>query len=510
MIETTVPQTLSSSRTDITLGTINVLNVKHYHSQKNPDAPKLPKGVLVLQRPQTLSNPYKVSIYGRNGCLRLFRWELFQHIQWGGLPDWAVVADEGKMPREIHALGKWQMAPNTFERFEELATRVARGETLNLACSCKPLDCHLDVIKGAIEWFNSQRISKGWTLPPIIDIPIDKEVKATALPKANKLTLPCITLKRPWPTAILKWGKRLENRSWKPNLSPGDQLLIHAGSGWDKDGALWLKMQGFDVGEESDHPKGIVAIAQFDGVIESSEDLWWIGPLGWKLSNVRLLEPIPAKGKQNLWSVTIEKSVIDNAIVVDSFICVERINANKKQEKSFVLPNDPPCNSECNREVQSYSGSEKLGVNHDLNGTIPQNSWAQVQKIRCGASPSTCTARSSGGDVNENPYKYDSRAYGDALRGNYPHIQQWLDGAGDEMVENEWLVFAMDAVNRGSMPMLEVAALGGLQCPSRSVEFISQFADGQKPKLFSLFRIAIASAANPIPIKEWALTLGIT
>jgi hypothetical protein len=39
-----------------------------------------------------------------------------------------------------------------------------------------------------------------------------------------------ITLRHPWPWAILAMGKRIENRTWEPKgLRPGDRFAIHGG-----------------------------------------------------------------------------------------------------------------------------------------------------------------------------------------------------------------------------------------------------------------------------------------
>lgn len=112
-----------------------------------------------------------------------------------------------------------------------------------------------------------------------------------------------ITLKRPWPTAIAEWGKDIENRTWKPRLAEGSDLLIHAGKGWDQSGANWLVSRDCPVCEEDFYPAGvIVAIATYEGWTTSSQSEWFVGPIGWKLSNVRKLkEQIPAKGKLGIW-----------------------------------------------------------------------------------------------------------------------------------------------------------------------------------------------------------------
>lgn len=47
------------------------------------------------------------------------------------------------------------------------------------------------------------------------------------------MPLKAITLHRPWPYAILRLGKRIENRGWECPLPHGAWLAIHAGKTYD-------------------------------------------------------------------------------------------------------------------------------------------------------------------------------------------------------------------------------------------------------------------------------------
>ena len=140
-----------------------------------------------------------------------------------------------------------------------------------------------------------------------------------------------LTLHRPWPNAIFKYGKDIENRSWPPPLSViGRQIAIHAGKAVD--GAGIVKLLEIERGAEAafamdahrlaGNPQEIVGVVTIKGYIlitrtglkmschlDPSElavmsSSWFSGPYGWVLSNPQLLKkPISCKGYQRLWNV---------------------------------------------------------------------------------------------------------------------------------------------------------------------------------------------------------------
>lgn len=111
-----------------------------------------------------------------------------------------------------------------------------------------------------------------------------------------------ITLKNPWAHLIAHRGKDVENRSWMPHAGV-DQLLIHAGKGWDEvDG----------VSRDGVITSAIVAVADLAFACNTSRyvlvphcgcGIWARGEqCHWKLANiVALPEPVPAVGRQGLW-----------------------------------------------------------------------------------------------------------------------------------------------------------------------------------------------------------------
>jgi hypothetical protein len=114
-----------------------------------------------------------------------------------------------------------------------------------------------------------------------------------------------ITLYRPWAGAIAHLGKDIENRSWQCPLPVGDWIGIHAGAKWDEDAADWIQRTTYQDVSESDHPQGLVAIAEFLGNTNDSDSPWKIeGQVGWKLGRVIALDaPIQCRGQMKLWNI---------------------------------------------------------------------------------------------------------------------------------------------------------------------------------------------------------------
>lgn len=131
-----------------------------------------------------------------------------------------------------------------------------------------------------------------------------------------------LTIKHPWAFAIAHWGKRIENRTWKPPKSLiGKRFAIHGGKVPTSRSELeGVRRQFNSLVEEFGLPKyringditlrdvmtpGIVCTAILDGWTSHTVDPWFDGSgYGWILSNVTVIaEPIPIKGAQGLWNV---------------------------------------------------------------------------------------------------------------------------------------------------------------------------------------------------------------
>lgn len=110
-----------------------------------------------------------------------------------------------------------------------------------------------------------------------------------------------LTLYRPWPNAIAHHGKRIENRTWAPPGSIiGQQLAIHAGKKVDKEAVEELGIEPGTAG-------AIVAVVTVLGWVKElkanhPQAMWFCGPCGWVLSDVRPLSLlVPCCGAQGLW-----------------------------------------------------------------------------------------------------------------------------------------------------------------------------------------------------------------
>jgi hypothetical protein len=115
-----------------------------------------------------------------------------------------------------------------------------------------------------------------------------------------------------WAAAIVRGLKPTENRSWAPNLAPGDVLHIHAGARRPSaaDRAALLK-QLADAGLSPSRadallaaPAGrVVGSVVFDGVDTEQRTPWDVAGLQhWRLSSPTILAGPALSGRLGLWS----------------------------------------------------------------------------------------------------------------------------------------------------------------------------------------------------------------
>lgn len=125
-----------------------------------------------------------------------------------------------------------------------------------------------------------------------------------------------LTLRQPWAYAMVRLGKRIENRSWAPGrVMLGHWIAIHAGVRLDNAACDRLECyhslpNEFDVGV-------VVAVARLDRIVRSSAELraiaptqlcWYTGRAGWYFGRVLALSnPVPCRGRLNLWNLTPEQ-----------------------------------------------------------------------------------------------------------------------------------------------------------------------------------------------------------
>jgi hypothetical protein len=137
-----------------------------------------------------------------------------------------------------------------------------------------------------------------------------------------------LSVRQPWATAIARWEKPVENRTWLTAYR--GPIAIHAASSWDRSGEsapacldayarlsgaqedqiLSTRLRGrLDSEDQALFPrKALVAVGLLSGCHQCSSGSCspWAaaGQWHWELSDIRALpEPIPALGQQGLWKL---------------------------------------------------------------------------------------------------------------------------------------------------------------------------------------------------------------
>lgn len=127
-----------------------------------------------------------------------------------------------------------------------------------------------------------------------------------------------LTLTRPWPYAFTngpgEYRKRIENRSWAvPMFLRGIPIALHAGKGWGDLDYYKLSeiMTPHVVPYKLSHPHSVIfavcsirtCVHPDDQRVKPEQKRWAFGPSCWIIDNfVELVEPVPCKGAQGLWT----------------------------------------------------------------------------------------------------------------------------------------------------------------------------------------------------------------
>ena len=117
-----------------------------------------------------------------------------------------------------------------------------------------------------------------------------------------------LTIKQPHASLIALRIKPVENRTWLPTkeLLAGERFAIHAGAGWDAEGARRVGCT-FD---RRTLPSGLIlCTAVVARIVEEMESVYFVGPLGWVLADVRPALSRPLRGQPGLWRVSDEEVV---------------------------------------------------------------------------------------------------------------------------------------------------------------------------------------------------------
>jgi len=130
-----------------------------------------------------------------------------------------------------------------------------------------------------------------------------------------------LTLIQPWAWAICHAGKRIENRDWPPPARIiGQRIAIHAGK--KRDDAALILSQG--IRPPGELPSmAVVATARVTGVVEKSDDRWFVGDYGWLLDEVRVLEvPVQCKGALGLWRLPPDAEALVDQPAPSDHVCI--------------------------------------------------------------------------------------------------------------------------------------------------------------------------------------------
>lgn len=116
-----------------------------------------------------------------------------------------------------------------------------------------------------------------------------------------------LSLTRPWPYAILRLGKRIENRTWRPpQYIIGNYIALHAAKSWDNDDAAWIEdLTGHRLPPKSDHQHSVIVgvarvtgfVSHGSGEIPPGQHQWFFGPYGWLLDGIVEGGTPPCRGK---------------------------------------------------------------------------------------------------------------------------------------------------------------------------------------------------------------------
>lgn len=138
-------------------------------------------------------------------------------------------------------------------------------------------------------------------------------------------TLPCISIRQPWASLIIKAGKDIENRSWATRFR--GRILVHAAKGMTRDehedaiafavdairadprntGAtkkVTLRELGFEF--ERLQRGGIIGSVEVVDCVKASESPWFMGEFGFVLRDPRPLPFVPLKGSLGIFRVPAE------------------------------------------------------------------------------------------------------------------------------------------------------------------------------------------------------------
>ncbi|GAA5514926.1 hypothetical protein Dcar01_03690 [Deinococcus carri] len=130
-----------------------------------------------------------------------------------------------------------------------------------------------------------------------------------------------LSLSIPWPTAIQKHGKRVENRErWEPHAHliaqarriVGQDLAIHSSGTYDRKGAEYIQsLTGVLYGRRDVPSKAVTSVVKVTGLLLTGDrcprgqERWYFGSVALVLDEVRVLpKPVSVSGGLGFWNLT--------------------------------------------------------------------------------------------------------------------------------------------------------------------------------------------------------------
>ena len=112
----------------------------------------------------------------------------------------------------------------------------------------------------------------------------------------------CISIHRPWISAILTRDKRVENRTWPcPRQHIGERIALHASKGVTDDDLYWSEYLEIHIEESI---AGCIVATAIISACDRDEKTHWDADnqWHWRLTDIHILPtPIPFRGAQGLF-----------------------------------------------------------------------------------------------------------------------------------------------------------------------------------------------------------------
>lgn len=139
-----------------------------------------------------------------------------------------------------------------------------------------------------------------------------------------------LSVSTPWPTAIARFGKRVENRGRWARLPGrltqarklvGHDLVVQSSQTHDHDGVAYLKRLTGRTFQKTDVVQGAVTlVVRVTGLLmpgdpcPPGQEAWYFGSVALVLDNVRVLpKPVPLKGSLSIQDLPadVERQVLE-------------------------------------------------------------------------------------------------------------------------------------------------------------------------------------------------------